>query len=265
MKTILITGSTDGIGQLLAFQLAQEKHQILVHGRSLEKVNATISAIKSQTNHSEISGYVADFTNLEEVEKMANRIASKHSIIDVLVNNAGIFNTSIEINAEGIDVRFLVNFLAPKLLTEKLKIPLSKADQPRIINLSSAAQSSVSVKGLRGEENLSAQEAYAQSKLALTMWSFDLAQKWDFATVIAVNPGSLLNTKMAHEVYGQYWSPAEKGVDILYELAISAKHAAHSGAYFDNDNGAYAAAHPDAYNPQLIDSVLEGSRILYHL
>tara|TARA_R110000796_G_scaffold71123_4_gene161330 strand:+ start:21452 stop:21748 length:297 start_codon:yes stop_codon:yes gene_type:complete len=78
------------------------------------------------------------------------------------------------------------------------------------------------------------------------MWSFDLAEKEPSIIVVAVNPGSLLNTKMAHEAYGQHWSPAEKGVNILYDLGMTDK--ARTKAYFDNDKGGYGDAHPDAYD-----------------
>ncbi|MFY0655127.1 MAG: short-chain dehydrogenase, partial [Cyclobacteriaceae bacterium] len=112
---------------------------------------------------------------------------------------------------------------------------LQKSASPRLINLSSAAQSSVSIEALKGNEQLSEQEAYAQSKLAITMWSFHLSQEFEFLNVIPVNPGSLLNTKMVQEAYGQYWSSADKGAQILYELAITEQYADSSGKYFDND------------------------------
>lgn len=265
MKTIFITGSTDGIGKMTALKLAKEGHEILVHGRNPEKLDATIKEAKQVSGNENVNGFLADFSNLKSVAHMAHQIVKQYPKIDVLINNAGIFKTAIEQNQEGLDVRFVVNFLSPVLLTDLLKPLLEKGESPRIVNLSSAAQATVSMAALMGDENIGMQQAYAQSKLALTMWSFDFAKKNPKIVSIAVNPGSLLNTKMALKTYGQHWSPTEKGVDILYELALSDKHAEHSGAYFDNDKGAYADAHPDAYDPQLIDSVLEGSRIFYHL
>ena len=72
--------------------------------------------------------------------------------------------------------------------------------------------------------------------------------------VVAVNPGSLLNTKMAKEAYGQHWSPAEKGVDILYNLSMT--DLAETGKYFDNDKGSFAPAHADSYNKDKITNLL---------
>lgn len=256
MKTIFITGSTDGIGKKTALKLAKEGHEILVHGRSPEKLETTIKEVKQVSEHKNVNGFLSDFSNLKSVVQMANQIVEQYPKIDILINNAGIFKTAIEQNHEGLDVRFVVNFLSPVLLTDLLKPLLEKSESPRIVNLSSAAQSTVSMSALRGDERVNMQQAYAQSKLALTMWSFDFAKANSEIVTIAVNPGSLLNTKMAMETYGQHWSPAEKGVDILYELALSDKHAAHSGAYFDNDKGAYAEAHSDAYDSEKINQLL---------
>jgi NAD(P)-dependent dehydrogenase (short-subunit alcohol dehydrogenase family) len=109
---------------------------------------------------------------------------------------------------------------------------------------------------LTGEEEIGAQRAYAQSKLALTMWSFYLAQQWPFATVVAVNPGSLLNTKMVKEAFGQHWAPVDKGAQILNELALVDHFANATGKYFDNDIGDFNMAHTDAYASQKVTELL---------
>ena len=114
-----------------------------------------------------------------------------------------------------------------------------------------------------GQENLDDKAAYAQSKLALTMWSMNLADTVASynITVIAVNPGSLLNTKMVNEAYGEYWSSADKGANILTELAISDEFAGDTGKYFDNDikdgahgdaKGAFGQPYADALDKEAI-------------
>tara|TARA_R110002051_G_scaffold137916_2_gene210532 strand:- start:38237 stop:39022 length:786 start_codon:yes stop_codon:yes gene_type:complete len=254
MKHILITGSTDGIGKLLALRLAKEGHFIGVHGRTDAKLKATVTEIKAESKNDNVVGFLADFSNLLEVKQMAKEVAEKMPKLDVLVNNAGIFKAKTETAANGVDVRLTVNFLAPYQFTNAVLPLLKKSDAPRIVNLSSAAQSPVSLSALKGEISLGANDAYAQSKLALTMWSFNLAEQEPSITVVAVNPGSLLNTKMANEAYGQHWSPAEKGVDILYDLSMTDK--AKTNAYFDNDKGAFGNAHPDAYDDSKVEELL---------
>lgn len=257
MKTILITGSTDGIGKQTAIQLAAKGHLIYIHGRNFEKVSVTILEIKRLVNNENIKGFVADFSDLDAVRKMAENIKAENSKIDILINNAGVYNSTVLQNKDGLDIRFMVNYFAPFVLTNELLPLLQNNSDSRIINLSSAAQSSVDFEALKGNLKLSAGEAYAQSKLALTMWSFYLAYKQQNISVIPVNPGSLLNTKMANEAFGTHWSSVYKGVDILSELAVSEKYKGVSGKYFDNDKGDFNKAHSDAYNKEIIHKVIE--------
>ncbi|MBL7560370.1 SDR family NAD(P)-dependent oxidoreductase [Olleya sp. YSTF-M6] len=254
---ILITGSTDGIGKLTALKLAKEGHEVYVHGRSKAKVDSVIAEIKNASNNKNIKGFVADFSDLNAVKQLAEQIKNEVSSLDVLINNAGIFKAPLQKTKDGLDIRMSVNYLAPYILTESIISVLKKGSATRIVNLSSAAQSSVKKGILTGDVSTSANEAYAQSKLALTMWSFYFAKQHPNITTIAVNPGSLLNTKMAKEAYGQHWSPAEKGVDILYDLAMSEANKNESGKYFDNDKGSFSNAHPDAYDEAKIQTLLE--------
>lgn len=257
IKNILITGSTDGIGKLVAIKLAKDGHSIYVHGRNEEKVDTAISEIRSKSGNDKVHGFVADLSDLDAVKKMAQQVRDQVSQIDVLINNAGVFKTLNFYTKDGLDLRFVVNYLAPFLLTKELLPLVKKENEARIINLSSAAQADISYEAMIGKEKISFNESYAQSKLALTMWSFHLAKELEGIAIIAVNPGSLLNTKMANAAYGQYWSPANKGADILYDLAVSEDHKAISGKYFDNDKGEYANAHPHAYDELEINKLID--------
>jgi len=261
-RTILITGSTDGIGKLAAVKLAKKGHQIYLHGRNSEKLELVISEIKEATNNENIKGFVADFSDLEAVKKMAQQINEEVSKLDVLINNAGVFNSPNTQNDAGLDMRYVVNYFAPYLLTNELLPLLKKGTGSRIINLSSAAQNPVSYEALTGKEIQPERTTYGQSKLALTMWSFDLAKREKNITVIPVNPGSLLNTKLVQEAFGRHFDEVNKGSDILYELAEDEKHQSMSGKYFDNDRGVYGRAHEDAYNPKLILQLVETTKQL---
>ncbi len=150
--------------------------------------------------------------------------------------------------------------MAPFVLSETLIPLLKKSSRPRLINLSSAAQSPVSNEVLTGKTQKPQGETYAQSKLALTMWSFYLAKEFSDIAVIAVNPGSLLNTNMVKEAYGRYWSSADKGAKILYDLAVSEEYEGVTGKYFDNDKGAFGRAHSDAYDEGAVDQLLKTTK-----
>lgn len=261
MKHILITGSTDGIGKLAAIKLVREGHQVYLHGRSANKLQKVIAEIKELTTNENVSGFVADFSDLDAVKKMAQTVKNELAQLDVLINNAGVFKSAIAQNKDGFDIRIVVNYFAPYLLTNGLISLLQGANDRRIINLSSAAQTVVIDDVLKGKANVSEQEAYAQSKLALTMWSFYLAKQLQNINTIAVNPGSLLNTNMVKEAYGKFWSPADKGANILYELAVSDEYKYSSGKYFDNDKGetigTFGRAHADAYDDAKIEKLME--------
>ena len=265
-KTILITGSTDGIGKLAAIKLAKDGHEIFLHGRNAQKLETVISEVKAQTNNPYIKGFVADFSDLAAVQQMAAQANKELSKIDVLINNAVIFKSPVTTNNDGLDIRFVVNYLAPYVLTKTLLPLLQKGTAPRLINLSSAAQAPVSHDALAGKIQVGEQSAYAQSKLALTMWSFQLAKQLEDIAVVAVNPGSLLNTNMVKEAYGKYWSSADKGGNIIYDLAISAEYEGITGTYFDNDRGeikgTFGPAHSNAYDEDAIKKLLQATDLL---
>jgi len=175
----------------------------------------------------------------------------------VLINNAGVFKTPNPITKNGMDVRFIVNTIAPYSLTQKL-LPLMGASG-RVINLSSAAQSPVDVSTLAGKQKLSDDfSAYAQSKLALTMWSRNLAQlhKEKGLVIIAVNPGSLLATKMVKEGFNTPGNDISIGSDILVRAALSDEFSSATGLYYDNDSKQFSSPHPDATDLQKIDEVV---------
>ena len=246
MKTILVTGSTDGIGLETARMLVSLGHRVLLHGRSPAKLKTVEEELGGASGGGRVEGYVADLSSRAGVEALAAAVSERHARLDVLINNAGVYRVADPVTKDGLDLRFVVNTIAPWLLTQRL-LPLLDASG-RVVNLSSAAQAPVDARALAGEAGLSDGEAYAQSKLALTMWSRSLALALGDRgpAVIAVNPGSLLASKMVKEAYGVAGSDLRIGADILCRAALSDEFANASGLYFDNDSGQLASPHPDA-------------------
>jgi len=245
-KTILITGSTDGIGLETAKRLAASGHTLSIHGRSEKKLADTEAMLLRIPGAKTITSFKADMSQLSDVEALAAAVVQEHPHIDVLINNAGVFKTPHPITDDGFDLRFIVNTVAHYLLTQRL-LPALPATG-RVINLSSAAQSPVKLDALAGKRRLSDNEAYAQSKLAITMWSFHLAESLGSKgpAIIAINPASLLASKMVKEAYGIAGNDLGVGADILVRAALSDEFANASGQYFDNDNGQFASPHRDA-------------------
>lgn len=264
IKTVLITGSTDGIGKLTAKKVAESGHKLYLHGRNPDKLQSTISELRSLTKNDSIEGFVADFSSLDAVADMAGQIKKTIPSLDVLINNAGVYKSAKATNASGLDLRIVVNYLAPYKLTLEL-LNLLKASKTRIINLSSAAQAPVSTTVLSGQEQLPVHASYAQSKLAIAMWSMHLAATESELNVIAVNPGSLLNTNMVREGFGFHQAPADVGANILYKLAISDQYKNDSGKYFDNDRGGFGHIHPSGQNQANIDVLIKETQKLIGL
>ncbi len=239
-KTILITGSTDGIGLLTAKKLAADGHKVLLHGRSASKLESAAAAVGG-----DVETYAADLSDLSAVRKLAENVRAKHDKLDVLINNAGVLKAPQSVLENGQDIRFVVNTLAPYLLT-KLLLPIIPADG-RVVNLSSAAQAPVNLKAMQGNVPMADMEAYAQSKLAITIWTREWAKSLSNAPVmVAVNPGSLLASKMVKEGFGLAGNDMNIGADILIDAALGARFADAAGAYFDNDSGAFTDPHTAA-------------------
>lgn len=242
-KTVFITGATDGIGLATAKTFAKEGHNLILHGKTVKKLEDTKITLQEITPTLNIDTFVADFSSIKEVSDMADSILSKIKKIDILINNAGVFVVSDNdvITIDNLDIRFSVNTIAPYILTKKL-LPILNADS-RVVNLASAAQAALDFDALANKKQLSADDAYAQSKLALIMWSIEMADN-ESPTIIAVNPKSFLGSKMVQTAYGRKGFDLQIGADVLREASLSSKFENASGKYYDNDNAMFAEPHP---------------------
>lgn len=275
-KIILITGATDGIGLETAKALTQQGHHVLIHGRNPAKVHKVVTALSRLSKNAIIESYIADLSTLSDVDMLTTQIKSNHKRLDILINNAGVYKVSEVTTPDNLDVRFVVNTIAPYLLTQKL-LPLFDATG-RIVNLSSAAQSSVDLDALTSPNAGELDgPVYAQSKLALTMWSIELANSLSNSrlesgpAVIPVNPASFLGSKLVKDAYGVDGNDLAIGADILCRAALSEEFANASGKYFDNDSGLFKDPHADALDPAknrqlvtVLDQLLEEKLCVAH-
>jgi NAD(P)-dependent dehydrogenase (short-subunit alcohol dehydrogenase family) len=240
--TILVTGATDGLGRRVAQELAAKGATVLLHGRSLERLEATLEELKSQTGSEKANSYLADLSSLEAVRDLAERILSERDRLGVLVNNAGMIARERKESEDGYELTFAVNYLSHFLLT-RLLLPLLKDSAPaRIVNVASAGQSPLDFSNLMLERGYDAMKAYSQSKLAQIIFTFELAEhlRGTGVSVNALHPASLMDTKMVQSTFGYSMSTVEEGAQAVVSLAISPDVEGITGRYFDGTREARA-------------------------
>ena len=251
-KTALVTGSTDGVGRLVAERLGLLGARVLVHGRDAARGEAVVETIREAGGRAEF--LPADLASLDEVRYLAETVQSHAPRLDILVNNAGIGpgapGSPRAVSADGNELRFAVNYLAGFLLTQLLLPQLHAAPEARIVNVSSAGQQSVDFSDVMLERGYDGVSAYCRSKLAQILFTIDLAEELlgSGITVNAVHPASFMDTALVREAgTTEPQSTVEEGADAILNLAASPELEGETGQYFDLL--AKARALPQAYDP----------------
>ncbi len=254
-QVILVTGSTDGIGKQTAYDLASMGATVLLHGRVRERAVSTLQEIYAATGNNHLEYYLADFSSLTDVRRLAADVQAKHNCLNVLINNAGIGAGNCKdrlrvLSQDGYELRFAVNYLAPFLLTHLLLSCLRQTTPSRIVNVASLGQLPIDFDDVMLERHYDPIQAYCQSKLALVMFTFELALalKDEGILVNCLNPGSRLNTKMVREMFEQSWGSIQSGADVIVQVATSTELGEATGKYFDQIQEARANA--QAYERQ---------------
>ena len=212
-KTVLITGSTDGVGRYVAERLAAEGWRVIVHGRDRIRGEAVVERIAKQGGEARL--LTADLASLAEVRSLADAVLRDEAGLDALVNNAGIGTSGSrrELSVDGLELRFAVNYLAGFLLT-RLLLPMLESRKPaRIVNVSSAGQQAIDFSDVMLTRGYSGMRAYCQSKLAQILFTFDLARELagSGVTVNCLHPATYMDTTMVRLSGAQPISTVEQG------------------------------------------------------
>ena len=236
-KAALVTGSTDGLGREVATRLGALGATVLVHGRNAQRGAEVVAAIEAGGGSATF--YRADFASLAEVRELANRVAAAHESLSLLINNAGIWmdagNAARRTSADGHELVFAVNYLAPYTLTHLLLPALRRGAPSRIVNVSSIAQSPVDFDDIMLTASYNPSTAYSQSKLALLMLTFDLAAELPprEVTVNALHPATLMDTTMVDRAGMRAMATVADGADAVMQLAASPTLHETTGRYFN--------------------------------
>lgn len=253
VKTILITGATDGIGKHLAKKLASQGHQVILHGRNPQKLELALQEVCSVSLRGRVSSYLADFSKLDDVYRFVEEIKRDFQRIDVLFNNAGLYaGKERKASAENVELTFMLSVLAPYILTTELSPLLEKASDVRVINTSSYMHHFAKVKDLDFgfENNYNPGLAYNNSKL-YTIWmtrylARDFFLRGSSITINAYHPG-LISTNLGNDssdektkksLFGclmkSFSKNLDEGIETGYYLTFSEEVTGLTGYYFDD-------------------------------
>jgi len=234
-KTCLVTGATSGIGKVVATALAAQGAQVIVAGRNEAKAQRVVQEMRAETGNDDVCHLLADFSDLQQVRHLAAVFKERHARLDVLVNNAGAFFNTRRETPYGVEMTFLVNHLAPFLLTNLLLDVLRDSAPSRIVNVSSDAHklATMDFDDLRFRRGYFGIKAYGRSKLANILFTYELSRRLagSGVTVNAVHPGHTATDiwrtnfsvvgPMLKWVMGLFALTPEQGADNIIYLASS--------------------------------------------
>jgi len=235
-KKILITGSTDGIGLETARQLTQKGAEVIIHGRNQKKADLILDKWSSEGIGTPPECFIADFSSLNSVKVLSNKIHKKYNLLDVLINNAGVYQRNYKKTKDGFEMSWGVNHLAhfylTLLLLDVFKIPSSS----RIVTVASMAHSSsMEWDNLNAEQFYDGYDAYSRSKLANILFAFELADKVKNTKITSncLHPG-VINTKLLAAGWGGIGNSVTKGAKNVMFVAADPYLIDKSGYYFVN-------------------------------
>ena len=250
-KTVLVTGSTDGVGRYVAAKLAAAGAKVLIHGRDGGRGRALADEIRGE-GHGEAVFYQADLSSLAGARRLAEAVLADNTRLDIFISNAGIGSQNDgparQVSADGHELRFAVNYLAGFLLAYRL-LPLLKASAPsRIVNVASLGQHPIDFDDVMITKGYSGSRAYAQSKLSQIMFTIDLAEelRGTGVTVNSLHPATYMNTTMVRAGGITPISTVEQGGEAILHLAVGDDMIGKTGLFFNGMSE--ARANPQAYD-----------------
>jgi retinol dehydrogenase 12 len=245
-KVCLVTGATSGIGMVTAEALARQGATTILVARNPERGAVTVERIRQATGNPQVEMLLADLSAQADVRRLAHEFQSRYPRLDVLVNNAGALFSRRTVSADGIEMTWALNHLAYVLLTTLLLDTLRASAPARIVSVSSDAHRHARIRfdDLQGQPRYGGWRAYAQSKLANVLFTYELARRLagTGVTANAVHPGFVatnfgrqsrgLTAPLFRALQGVVAMSPEQGAETIIYLATSPEVEGVTGQYF---------------------------------
>ncbi len=236
-RVCVVTGANSGIGKATAQGLAAAGATVLMVCRDRARGSAAQQEIVAATGNAAVELWQADLASLSDVRRLAAELLAAHPAIHVLVNNAGVMLETRQLSADGFELQFAVNHLAPFLLTRLLEPALAAGAPSRVVNVSSRVHTmgKINFDDLQSARKYRMFASYGQSKLACVMATFDLAERWQplDITVNCLHPGVIDTNLGGMPGFVKKLLPkADKGARTSLHLAMAPELADVTGHYF---------------------------------
>src|SRR5713101_1235777 len=275
-KVVLVTGANSGIARAASLALAKMGATVVMVARNKERGETARSEIVKESQNDSVDLLFADLSSLESVRQLATEFQRKYSKLHVMINNAALFNQTRHVTLDGYEDTFATNYLAPFLLTN-LQLDLLKASAPsRIINVSSVGHYSghINFDDLNLEKEYGGWKAYGQSKLALVLFTHELAKKLQGTdvTVNAVHPGTVATNIWARPLGPAgfimalpklFMTSPEQGAETIVYLASSPDARGLNGEYLEKLK--VKKSSDESYNEEIAQRLWDVSAKLTHL
>lgn len=258
-KIVMVTGATNGIGYVTARELARMGAEVVLVSRSAVRCQAAVEKIQAETGNQWVSYLAADLSSQAQIRGLVEDFLKRYDRLDVLVNNAGAFITQRQESVDGIELTFALNHLNYYLLTHLLLDALRASPAGRIVNVSSDAHqgSKIEFEDLQLKRGYNGWQAYARSKLANVLFTYELARclEGSAVTANALHPGFVAtgfakNNGVLFDLGMRLISPfaltPEQGAQTSIYLASSPEVEGVSGQYFRNKKAARSS--PASYD-----------------
>jgi len=245
MKKVLVTGGNRGIGKAIAQQLLAENNEVIITARKEAEGKAVVVELKNITGNPNIQFIQGDLSSIQQCKDLVERIIEAHPDINVLINNAGVWMTEKKLNTDGLEMSFMVNYLAPLILSKGLTPILTKNKPARIVNVNAGlyVTANLTVKDAPAGDDFNSMKTYARSKLCNTMFTIDYAKELEGSgvTINAVHPG-VINTGLGDspklmsklvKVVKQFWKKTEYGAIAPVWLATSSELEGVNGNFYN--------------------------------